>query len=286
MSSESTILRELDNVSTRGAEDRSSLIIFKIIDGIKDILEADREQKQPLFLSLDEKMLIKLAKDFLNNKQQQFLIGITGESASGKTTLVNYVSKALRKKLFNETYTSLCCDDYYKDTSAELRAAGSYEELYKTGFSFDKPEAINLELMRAHLISLKNGCGVNAPEYDFVTCESIPNRSYKNPTRAILAEGLYVLGDALVDLFDVKVYVYTPFDMIKERWYARAESRGKTGAAADFQFNDVNTTAQVYIRPTMQNADIVINGLASAEYIEEIATKIINLINDVVNFYK
>ncbi len=282
MSGESTIERELKEIR----EDDSGMVVFKIVDGIKEILEEDRQQKQPLILSLNEKLLIKIVKQYINNKQQQCLIGITGESASGKTTFVNYVSKALRKKLFNETYTTLCCDDYYKDTSEELKKAGSYEELYKTGFSFDTPNAINLELMRAHLISLKNGCGVNAPEYDFVTCESIPNRAYKNPTRAILAEGLYVLGEELVDLFDIKVYVFTPFENIKERWFARAASRGKTGHAAEHQFNDVNSTAQIYIRPTMQNADIIINGLASAEYIEEITTKIINLINDVVNFYK
>ena len=200
--------------------------------------------------------------------------------------MVNYILKAVRKRLYNESYTSLCCDDYYKDTSEELKKAGSYENLYKTGFSFDKPEAINLDLMRAHLISLKNGCGVNAPEYDFVTCESIPNRAYKNPTKAILAEGLYVLGEELVDLFDIKVYVFTPFDKIKERWFTRAILRGKTGIAAEHQFNDVNTTAQIYIRPTMQKADIVVNGLTSAEYIEEMSTRIINLIQDVVNFYK
>ena len=267
-------------------QDNTSMVVFKILDGIKDILEEDRKQKQPLFLTINEQFIIKMVKDFLTNRKQQCLIGITGESASGKTTFVNYVSKALRKKLYNESYTTLCCDDYYKDTSEELKAAGSYEELYKTGFSFDTPNAINLELMRAHLISLKNGCGVNAPEYDFVTCESIPNRAYKNPTRAVLAEGLYVLGEELVDLFDVKVYVFTPFDTIKERWYHRAASRGKTGAAADHQFNDVNSTAQIYIRPTMQNADIIINGLTSAEYIEEITTNIVNLINDTVNFYK
>ena len=284
MSGESILERERYAESLR--EENQSIAVFKIIDGIKDILEEDRQQKQPLVLSLNEKLLIKIVKDLLTNNRQQCLIGITGESASGKTTFVNYVSKALRKKLFNESYTSLCCDDYYKDTSAELKEAGSYEELYKTGFSFDKPDAINLELMRAHLISLKNGCGVNAPEYDFVTCESIPNRAYKNPTRAILAEGLYVLGEELVDLFDIKVYVFTPFEKIKERWFARAISRGKTGSAAEVQFNDVNTTAQIYIRPTMQNADIVINGLASAEYIEEITTKIVNLVNDVINFYR
>ena len=284
MSGERVLERERYAESLR--EENQSLTVFKIIDGLKDILEEDRQQKQPLILSLNEKLLIKTVKELLTNKRQQCLIGITGESASGKTTFVNYVSKALRKKLFSESYTSLCCDDYYKDTSAELKEAGSYEALYKTGFSFDKPDAINLELMRAHLISLKNGCGVNAPEYDFVTCESIPNRAYKNPTKAILAEGLYVLGDELVNLFDIKVYVYTPFEKIKERWFARAISRGKTGSAAEVQFNDVNTTAQIYIRPTMKNADIVVNGLASAEYIEEITTKIINLINDVINFYR
>lgn len=267
-------------------EENNSITVFKIVDGIKDILEEDRRQKQPLVLSIDEKLLIKTVKELLTAKQNQCLIGITGESASGKTTFVNYVSKALRKKLFNETYTSLCCDDYYKDTSAELKAAGSYEELYKTGFSFDKPDAINLELMRAHLISLKHGCGVNAPEYDFVTCESIPNRAYKNPTRAILAEGLYVLGEELVDLFDIKVYVFTPYEKIRERWFERAISRGKSGSAAEVQFEDVNSTAQIYIRPTMKNADIVINGLANAEYIEEITTRIVTLVNDVINFYR
>lgn len=266
--------------------ERDSLTVFKIVDGIKDILEEDRQQKQPLFLSVNEALLIKMIRGFLGNQSKQCMIGITGESASGKTTLVNYVLKSLRKKLYNETYTSLCCDDYYKDTSAELKEAGSYEKLYETGFSFDKPSAINLELMRAHLISLKNGCGVNAPEYDFVTCESIPNRAYKNPTRAVLAEGLYVLGDELADLFDVKVYVFTPFEKIKERWFARAISRGKTGHAAEHQFNDVNSTAQIYIRPTMQKADIIINGLTNAEYIEEITTRIINVINDTVNFYR
>jgi uridine kinase len=263
-----------------------AVVAFKIIDGIKDILDEDRQQKQPLILSINEQLIIKLVKSSIANHQKQYLIGITGESASGKTTFVNYMSKALRKKLYNETYTALCCDDYYKDTSEELKQAGSYEELYKTGFSFDTPNAINLELMRAHLISLKNGCGVNAPEYDFVTCESVPNRAYKNPTRAILAEGLYILGEELVDLFDVKVYVFTPFETIKERWFQRAILRGKTGSAAEHQFNDVNSTAQIYIRPTMKNADIIINGLASAEYIEEMTTRIINLVNDTINFYK
>ena len=36
----------------------------------------------------------------------------------------------------------------------------------------------------------------------------------------------------------------------------------------------------------MKNADIVVNGLTDAEYIEEITTRVVNLVNDVFNYYK
>ena len=84
------------------------------------------------------------------------------------------------------------------------------------------------------------------------------------------------------DIVDVKIYVYTPFEIIKERWYARAVTRGKIGKAADMQFHDVNQTAFRYIRPTMEIADIVINGLTSQKYIEEIALMFIDAIVQVL----
>ncbi|MBR6899763.1 MAG: hypothetical protein IKN29_05675, partial [Bacteroidales bacterium] len=123
-------------------------------------------------------------------------------------------------------------DDYYKDTSKELQEAGSYDALFKTGFSFDTPDVIDLALMRKHLEGLKRGETVQSPMYDFVTCESKKNAVLKKPSKFILNEGLYVLNDFLKDIVDVKIYVYTPFEIIKERWFARATSRGKTGAAA------------------------------------------------------
>lgn len=82
---------------------------------------------------------------------------------------------------------------------------------------------------------------------------------------------------------DVKIYVFTPFSKIRERWYERAASRGKTGNAADLQFENVNSAAQIYIRPTMQNADIVINGLTSSEYIEEITEKINSAVKEILS---
>ena len=256
--------------------------VARILNNIREVIAKDREQKQPLILRINEAFIFNIARKALVDKNSTFLMSIAGESASGKTTLVKNTAKACLKSDTSDVYTVVCCDDYYKDASKELRAAGSYEELFKSGFSFDTPDAIDLALMKEHLISLKAGKAIRSPLYNFVTCESKKNMVLKKPAKLILNEGLYVLNECMRDIVDVKIYVYTPFEIIKERWYARAVSRGKIGKAADMQFHDVNQTAFRYIRPTMDMADIVVNGLTTQEYIEDMTHSFINAIVDVI----
>ena len=256
--------------------------VAKILNNIREVIAKDRQQKQPLILRINEAFIFNIARKALVDKNSTFLMSIAGESASGKTTLVKNTAKACLKSDTNDVYTVVCCDDYYKDASKELKVAGSYEELFKSGFSFDTPDAIDLALMKEHLISLKEGKEIRSPLYNFVTCESKKDMVLKKPAKLILNEGLYVLNECMRDIVDVKIYVYTPFEIIKERWYARAVSRGKIGKAADMQFHDVNQTAFRYIRPTMDIADIVVNGLTTQEYIEEMTHDFINAIVSVV----
>lgn len=261
---------------------RDMEVISNIVDSLKQILEEDRRQEQPLFLKISDNLIMNIARKVVQEKKQTFLIGITGESASGKTVFVDNTIKACVKDKTEGIYTVIRCDDYYKDTSKELKDAGSYEALFKTGFSFDTPDAIDLGLMKSHLVALKEGLSVKSPRYDFVTCESNPDGDDKKPAKVILTEGLYVLNEGVRDIMDVKVYVFTPLEVIKERWYKRAKERGKTGEAADMQFADVNRTAQQYIRPTYQISDAVINGLVSQEYIQEITDKIFKTLKSIV----
>lgn len=256
-------------------------VISNIVEALKKILEEDKKEAQPLFLKTSDNLILNIARMVVQEKKKTFLIGITGESASGKTVFVDNTIKACVKGKKEGIYTVIRCDDYYKDTSKELKEAGSYEELFKTGFSFDTPNVIDLELMKSHLMKLKQGQAITSPKYDFVTCESHPDGDIKKPAKVVLTEGLYVLNEGVRDIMDVKVYVYTPLEVIKDRWYSRAESRGKTGAAADLQFQDVNRTAQEYIRPTYQIADAVINGMVSQEYIQEITDKIFNALENI-----
>ena len=261
---------------------RDMEVISNIVDALNKILEEDKTQAQPLFLRISENLVLNIARKVVLDKKKTFLIGITGESASGKTVFVDNTIKACVKDKKEGIYTVIRCDDYYKDTSKELIEAGSYEELFKTGFSFDTPDAINLDLMKDHLVALKNGETITSPNYNFVTCVSDPNGEVKKPAKVVLTEGLYVLNEGLRDIMDVKVYVFTPLEVLKDRWYRRAALRGKTGHAADLQFQDVNKTAQQYIRPAYQISDAVINGLVSQEYIQQITDKILNTLREIV----
>lgn len=256
-------------------------LVSSIVNALNEILEEDKKEEQPLFLRVKDDFIMSIARRVVQEKKRTFLVGITGESASGKTVFVDNTTKACVKDKIEGIYTVISCDDYYKDTSKELKDAGSYEALFKTGFSFDTPDVINLELMKEHLIQLKAGHSVVSPKYDFVTCVSDPNGVEKKPAKVILTEGLYVLNEEIRDIIDVKVYVFTPLDVIKERWYKRAVSRGKTGEAADLQYKNVNETAQQYIRPTYQIADCIINGLVSQEYIQVITDKIMKKIIEI-----
>ena len=256
-------------------------LISTIVDSLKEILEEDKKQAQPLFLKVADDFIHNIARKVVQEKKKTFLIGITGESASGKTVFVDNTIHAVVRDKKEGIYTVIRQDDYYKDTSRELIEAGSYDALFKTGFSFDTPKVINLELMKEHLIALKEEKTIVSPKYDFVTCVSDPNGEEKRPAKVILTEGLYVLNEEVRDIMDVKVYVFTPLDVIKERWYKRAVSRGKTGEAADLQFKDVNETAQKYIRPTYQIADCIINGMVDKEYIKVITDKILKKLGEI-----
>lgn len=255
-------------------------LITTIVESLKQIIEEDKKEKQPLFIKINDGFIMNIARKVVQEKKKTFLIGIAGESASGKTTFVDNTVKACVKDHIEGIYTVIRCDDYFKDTSKELKEAGNYERLFKSGFTFDTPKVINLDLMKEHLIDLKRGKVVISPRYDFVTCVSEADGEIKKPAKVLLNEGLYVLNEGLREIMDVKVYVFTPLDVLKERWYKRAATRGKIGLAADLQFQDVNKTAQKYIRPAMKICDVIINGMVEIDYIEVITDKIFNTIEN------
>ena len=261
-------------------ESNDAYLAQQIEKELKAILEEDMQSSQPLFINVKQGFIRKLALKIVSDPKARILIGVSGESASGKSTLATKVLDICLTEKYKNLSTLITSDNYYKDASDKLREAGSYEALFEQGFNLDEPQAVDLELLRDDLIRIKSGATIFTPEYNFFTIESIPHKIKKTPAKIILTEGLFVLEEKLRELLDIAIYVHTPEDVIKERWYKRAITRGKEGKAADMLFEIVNDGAKKYIRPYAKDADIVISGLTSEEYIKTIVAKIKNAIRN------
>ena len=199
------------------------------------------------------------------------VIGVAGGTGSGKSTLVKRLQEAFR----NDDVATICHDFYYK-AHPEL----TYEE--RTKLNYDHPDAFDTWLLVEHIKALKEGKAVDCPTYSFVEHNRTEDTLRVEPSKVVIVDGILIFeNEELRNAMDIKVYVFTPFDVIKDRWYRRAESRGKTGHAADIQFENVNTTAQTYIRPAMESADIVMNGVVSSSYIQEMTEKIFRTIDSI-----
>ena len=53
-------------------------LITNIVDTLKDILEEDKQQEQPLFLKVADDFIMNIARKVVQEKKKTFLIGITG----------------------------------------------------------------------------------------------------------------------------------------------------------------------------------------------------------------
>lgn len=88
--------------------------------------------------------------------EKPLLIGITGGTGSGKSTVAYEIARSLPE----ESICTIEQDSYYKDQSHL-----SFEERVKT--NYDHPDAFDTPLLTKHLKMLLNGQPIDKPIYDF-----------------------------------------------------------------------------------------------------------------------
>src|SRR2546423_14739671 len=86
------------------------------------------------------------------------IIGICGGTGSGKTTVANRILESVSK----DEVIFLQQDSYYRDLDQMPLD-------YRRQKNFDHPDAIDNDLLVAHLRALKAGEAVELPLYDFRT---------------------------------------------------------------------------------------------------------------------
>ncbi|HJX39858.1 MAG TPA: uridine kinase [Anaerolineales bacterium] len=176
------------------------------------------------------------------------IIGISGGSGSGKTTIVRQIAEVV------PDFVCIAQDSYYK--SAEFM-----DNQHITAFNFDHPSAFDTDLMVEHLRALKRGESIEVPVYDFVHHRRSPETVEVAPRRLVLFEGIMVFVDPRGrELLDLKLYVDTPDDI---RFIRRLErdikERGRTLESVIRQYLEVVRPGHLeFIEPTKAYADLII----------------------------
>ena len=244
-------------------------LAFYLQTKFKQILSYDRKKERPIFKEINTNFISKFSRRLIENPSKKILIGVTGESASGKTTICKQIKKTSVELDFPLEFLSI--DNYFNDISALIKKYGTFDALRDNGYDVDSPESFQLDLLKEDLTKLSMGEDILAPEYlingtGISVPKSIPIKSRK----LILVEGMAAMYRDIKDLFDVKIYIDIDRKTQKKWFMERAEKRNQTHENALKHWEYVDIAAGKYIRPSKADADIVINGASSLDYFSQI----------------
>lgn len=260
---------------------------FQVLEkSLSDLFLKELNSPESIFIKISPDVVKKIAMFLSGMTFRPASIGVCGETASGKSTIVMdsiaIIEDFAKEFLLDNVVTRLNTDDYYYDRSKEVKRAGSFSEFVKN-YDLDIPDAIELSLMKSHVQALLNRQEVFLPKYDMSgTAKRYDNHTLANPSSVIVAEGLYTLVDNVADVFDFKIYVDIDKKVQEKRFFERAQQRG-LGDSARKIFNNASEKALVYIYPCSKNADIILNGEISREKYKTFVKSLVSLVES--NYY-
>lgn len=277
LNSEDKILKP-DFSSKTGRE----LLAFYLQSKFKQILAYDKKCPVPIFREVNPNFISKFTKRLINNPSKRLLIGITGESASGKSTICSEIKKVIGH--YSMPVSILSTDNYFNDISDLIQKYGSFDNLTDNGYDVDAPESFQLALLKHDLIELSEGKSVLAPKYVANgTGVSIPNAQEISSNKIVVVEGIATMYEDVKDVFDIKIYVETENDIRKTRFVKRAiEERNQTEENAIKHWEYLLSAGQKYVVPFRENADFVLDGNSDLNYFR----KILEYINTVTNNFE
>jgi phosphoribulokinase len=174
------------------------------------------------------------------------LLGLAGDSASGKSTL----SRGIEYILGAGRVGRVCTDDYHRydrTRRAEL------------GVTPLNPGSNRMELMADHLRRLATGERVTKPVYDHHTGTFGPDETV-DPGEIVIVEGLLPLVDrGTRDAIDVAVFL-EPQETLRRRWKLERDvfERGYAPAQVVQEIKRREPDAAEHIRPQREFADIIV----------------------------
>jgi uridine kinase len=182
--------------------------------------------------------------------QKPFLVGITGGSASGKTTF-------LRKLISSFAPEDICLisqDNYYYPRESQFKDAHGV-------INFDLPSSIDAHSYAEDVHKISQGETITRQEYTFNNPNVVPQTLVFKPAPVVIVEGIFVFYFAEVAAqLDLKVYIDAKEHVKLHRRIIRDKvERGYDLDDVLYRYlNHVAPTYEKYIAPYKQDADLII----------------------------
>ncbi|MFR0579419.1 uridine kinase [Limosilactobacillus mucosae] len=202
-----------------------------------------------------------------NDDKRPIIIGVTGGSGSGKTT----VSRAIYNQLHGQSIQIITQDTYYND-----QADMTMEQ--RKAVNYDHPLAFDTDLLVEQLDQLRHNQPIEMPVYDYKAYTRAKETVHVEPQDVIILEGILILDDErLRNLMDIKVYVDTDDDIrIIRRIQRDMEERGRSLDSIIGQYlATVKPMYHQFIEPTKRYADLIVpEGGENQVAIDLLSTKV------------
>jgi uridine kinase len=180
------------------------------------------------------------------------VISVCGPSCCGKTRCVN----AIKNSLPPENVVVISQDSYYFTGNEET--------------NYDVPEAIDFQLLIAHIKDLIAGKSIQCPIYDFATHSRLEKTIEVKSSKIIIVEGILIFTQKeLLNLFDLKIYISAYPELAFSRRLKRdVEERGRTiEEITERYFKDVLPSTKRYVEPSEDFSDIVLKNNTKDKFI-------------------
>ena len=200
-------------------------------------------------------------------EKRPIIIGVTGGSGSGKTT----VAHAIFDQLHGNSIQIITQDTYYNDQSEMSMAE-------RKAVNYDHPLAFDTALLVQQLDQLRHNQAIEMPVSDYEQYTRSTETVHVEPQDVIILEGILILDDErLRDLMDIKVFVDTDSDLrIIRRIKRDMQERGRSLDSVINQYlATVKPMYHQFIEPTKRYADIIVpEGGQNQVAIDLLATKV------------
>ena len=132
------------------------------------------------------------------DKVRPIIIGICGGPLTGKTELAKKISESV----FPDYKVCIIhMSDYYKILTEE-------ESKNIENYNFDKPNAIDFELLITNIEKLINNKPVQVPKYDMVKYQREYEKEEIKECQVIILEGIFSFySDKILNLMDLKIFI-------------------------------------------------------------------------------